>query len=102
MLPRTANFTQSQITRLRDLSYRKTRAIQTTRDNATRAPASLSQDQIPERVTTPTGHRFHDLIRREMLPTGRRIKRDPTPQRTRIGMSITSILSNNNTERKKN
>jgi hypothetical protein len=80
MRPHTANFTQPQITVVHDLSYGKTGAIQPTRHYASRTAASLPQDQIAERITTPTGHDFQNLIRREMFPTRRRIERDPTTQ----------------------
>jgi hypothetical protein len=78
MLPSGSNLAQSQITIVSDLSDGKAGSIKCTRHYTSRTAAAFPQHEIAERIAFPTGHRPHDRIGGEMLPTRRRIKRDPT------------------------
>jgi hypothetical protein len=95
------HLTQPQVALVSDLRDRKTRAIETTRDYTTRTPTSFAQDQIPERIASPSRHRLENHISREVFPTRRRIERNPRTQRARIALRVAPILRKRNTEGKK-
>jgi hypothetical protein len=81
MQPSGPGLAQSQITIVSNFSNSKARPIECTRNDASRTPAAFTQNEIPERITFPSGHRPHDRIRRDVLPTWRRIERDPIAKR---------------------
>jgi hypothetical protein len=81
MLPSAADFTQPEVTVVRDLSNCKSRTIERARYDASRASAPFPQNQIAKLVTLPTRHFAHDYVSEQMLPTGRRIVENPPAQR---------------------
>src|ERR1044072_7835210 len=101
MHPQAADFTQAQIPIFSDLRDRKSRTVQTTRNHAPRTPTSLTQDQIPQCVTSPTGQRLENHISREVFPTRRRLERNPRTQRPHIVLRVAAVLHNRNRKEKK-
>jgi hypothetical protein len=90
MLPSGSCFPQPQITLVSDFSDSKAGPIECTRNHASWSAAAFAQNEVPEHVTFPAPHRFHDRVSRDVLPTRRCIKRDPT---AKSGLVVTAILS---------
>jgi hypothetical protein len=82
MLPSRANFTQPQVSIVRDFGHGKPWTIETTGNDASGAAAAFSQDEIAELVALPTGHLRHDDICDQIFTTGRSVVENPPVQRT--------------------
>ncbi len=76
----STNLAQSQVTFVGDLGDGETGAVQRTRDYTTRTAASLSPDQIAERIALPAGRVLPDGVGRSMLPSRWSVEREPLTQ----------------------
>jgi hypothetical protein len=78
MLSPSPNLAQSEVTIVSNFSDGKTGPIERTRNHTSRTATAFPQDEIAKRITFPPRHRSHDRVGREVLPTRRRVERDPT------------------------
>src|ERR1044072_5754924 len=92
MLPDAADFAQSQVTVVGDLSHGESRPIPATRNHTTRRSTSLPQQQIAERVALPAAHHGGSKPTRQMFPTRRRIELNPASQGVCRKLLVDAVL----------